>query len=284
MGPCRTTCGDRVIAVQQAKSVAPVPQAPMWWQHLAAEMAHTVSRPTGIADGNLCIDADAYPRALVHAVEEGGQRSQRERIAVYHRQYWLRLIEVLQSELPLTMHRLGTQAFNATAMAYLIRYPPYHAELHRLSAHFPAWVAKHADPDIAEAARLDVLMARLFVAPRPVSAHNVGTLCAPLRCWRERWNSIADRHQVSMGHTPVPMPGTGARHYAIWRAEDGLIRWISIDPDQSRLLRFLQHGEDLDATCARLTRSLDPAALERVTAGITGWFTTWSRLGWMKPL
>src|SRR5690606_168951 len=48
----------------------------------------------------------------------------RARLEVYNRQYWFRLVAIMQEEYPCAVHLLGLDAFNAWVVRYLMAYPP----------------------------------------------------------------------------------------------------------------------------------------------------------------
>ena len=141
---------------------------PLWWRQLARRYEHAVATPPTIAAGELCLAAGDLDQDLEHLIARGPRRCPRERLLVYQRQYWLRLIDVLQTELPTLVPLLGIDAFNHLALRYLIAYPPDAAELHRLTRHWPHWQALiGGPPHLVQAARWDVQRAELFAAPAP---------------------------------------------------------------------------------------------------------------------
>ncbi len=65
-----------------------------------------------------------------------------ERLNVYNRQYWFRLVTILQEEYPCAVHLLGLDAFNAWAVKYVHAHPPASPYLADLDAAFPAFIGR----------------------------------------------------------------------------------------------------------------------------------------------
>lgn len=64
------------------------------------------------------------------------------RLGIYNRQYWFRLVAIMQEEYPCAVHLLGLEAFNAWVVRYLLAHPPASPYLADLDAGFPAFVTR----------------------------------------------------------------------------------------------------------------------------------------------
>ncbi len=64
------------------------------------------------------------------------------RLDIYNRQYWYRLVTILQDEYPCAVHLLGLEAFNGWAVRYLMAHPPASPYLADMDAGFPAFVGR----------------------------------------------------------------------------------------------------------------------------------------------
>ncbi len=82
---------------------------------------------------------ERYPDELIDALTSGSHGSARERMAVYNRQYWFRLLGVLQTEYPLTARLLGMWHFNGYAARFLETEPPRHYDIQRAADGFEAF-------------------------------------------------------------------------------------------------------------------------------------------------
>lgn len=88
------------------------------------------------------------------------------RLQVYHKQYWYRLITVMQFDYACTVHILGLDRYNAWVMRYLIAHPPDSPYLNDLDRRFlPYLQAHYHEADrllVLEAAAYDRAFARAF--------------------------------------------------------------------------------------------------------------------------
>jgi hypothetical protein len=65
-----------------------------------------------------------------------------ERLEIYNRAYYARLLECLREEFPALMHALGEEAFDAFAVGYLQKYPSKSYTLVELGRRFPQFLAE----------------------------------------------------------------------------------------------------------------------------------------------
>jgi hypothetical protein len=117
-------------------------------------MQTVIMNPHGVESG---IEAEESRREIdVSAAEIEGviTRSQNltalERLDIYHRAYFARLVECLRDEFPVLLHALGDEAFDAFALAYLQKYPSQTYTLNFLGTRFPQYLAETRPPDDRE--------------------------------------------------------------------------------------------------------------------------------------
>jgi hypothetical protein len=83
-----------------------------------------------------------------------------ERLEIYNRQYWFRVIGAVSEDYPALNAVLGPKRFDALILAYLKENPSVSFTLRDLGANLPAWLAAH--PDFAGARpRLAIEVSRL---------------------------------------------------------------------------------------------------------------------------
>jgi hypothetical protein len=83
-----------------------------------------------------------------------------ERLEIYNRQYWFRLLSSMIEDFPGVCAVLGDRRFEAACKAYLLAHPSRSFTLRNLASHFESWLRKH--PQWAGARQaLAVDMARL---------------------------------------------------------------------------------------------------------------------------
>jgi hypothetical protein len=93
----------------------------------------------------------------------------KERVAVYTRMYFSRLLECLQADYPSVMQLAGERGFEKLVRAYLVRHPSRHYSLNPLGARLPEFLSGSVRvpkrPLLRDVARLELLMSEVFDAP-----------------------------------------------------------------------------------------------------------------------
>jgi len=150
-----------------------------FWRHLAAVPGDEPGRPVAPALQAMLVGSDALPAA--------------DRLAIYERMYFWRLLDVLREDHPRTAAVLGDEAFRAVAQAYLARHPsedPSVAHVGRgLASFLEANLTPGAPPWTADLARLEWARREVFdAADAPVL-----TLDALRAIPSERWSETRFR-------------------------------------------------------------------------------------------
>ncbi len=277
------------------------PAPPPGLAALQAALAGAISAPLEIpeAGGVARIFPERYPEAARAAVTGARARSGPERLASYNRQYWYRLLTVMQEEYPLLQRLLGIAEFNRLAVAYLDARPSRSPLLRHLSDGLGDFLEGHprwGRPALRQCARLEWLYIHAFDAaalprldPAALPPARAAALASePLRLqphwsrFAEGWDLVAWRRrvggrggaEVAVEVTLTPSPG----RWAIYR--DGGVRAEPLTPLQDQLLARLAEGRSLSDACAAMAGELPAAQLAEVAAGIQGWFARWAGLGW----
>jgi hypothetical protein len=104
-----------------------------------------IMNPHGVTSGIESEDARLSIDVRAEQVEDVVTRSHNltalERLDIYHRAYFARLIECLRDEFPVLVHALGEETFDAFALDYLQKYPSRSYTLNHLGTHFPEYLA-----------------------------------------------------------------------------------------------------------------------------------------------
>lgn len=112
----------------------------------------------------------AEPTELWMQIESGPGQEPSVGLAVYQRQYWLRLFNCLQSEFPLTAALMGYWNFNGLAQDFLVLNPPRSYALETIAVGFEAYLRSRALPGppgcLLQAAAWDRARSQCFYAPR----------------------------------------------------------------------------------------------------------------------
>lgn len=78
-------------------------------------------------------------------VKPNDRLSSFERLEIYNRQYWFRVIGAVAEDFPALNAVLGSKRFDAMVLAYLKENPSRSFTLRNLGANLPGWLAKHPE-------------------------------------------------------------------------------------------------------------------------------------------
>jgi hypothetical protein len=148
------------------------PEPPGWLAAFQARFGQVIRTPLDRSTGTLTPQTSAYDARAVEEALDGPSATGAARLAVYNRQYWARLLDVMQSAFPLTARLLGHWTFNEHAARFLLARPPTGWDLDRVPDGFDRFLASALEPldgDEArawiEAARIDAACRDAFAAP-----------------------------------------------------------------------------------------------------------------------
>src|SRR5690606_32900310 len=110
-------------------------KAPAGLKDFQRWMGRATSRPLRAGLSNLRAEANARLRTR-------NGMSGLERLEVYNRQYWFRLVTIMQEEYPCALHLIGLDAFNGWVVRYLDANPPASPYLATMDAGFPAFLRR----------------------------------------------------------------------------------------------------------------------------------------------
>ncbi|MFZ0641788.1 MAG: DNA-binding domain-containing protein [Candidatus Acidiferrales bacterium] len=241
-----------------------------------------------------------------------------ERLEIYNRQYWFRILSGFAEDFPGLRAVLGGRRFDALAKAYLTGCPSQSFTLRNLGSRLEAWLRKH--PSWAgERQNLAVDMARLEWAdieafdgkrepslkPEELAGANpaklrlrlqpyiglldlrypVDDLLLEVRKDAENLdvasNAFSERHKrkrVAAVAKLKPSPIFLAVHRL---DEDVYFRRLA--REEFEILSQLHAGKTLNAAIDAALRQ-SPLPAEERAANVENWFRTWSALGWFCRL
>lgn len=155
---------------------------------LQRRMSEDVRRPLTAGFGMQATTEKGLPMSEIAAsyVKPSVTLSSFERLEIYNRQYWFRVIDAVSDDFPALKAVLGAKRFDALVLAYLRENPSTSFTLRNIGARLPSWLALY--PQFAGARQaLAVDVARLEWAYieafdsrslRPMSAADCGNLTA----------------------------------------------------------------------------------------------------------
>ena len=271
---------------------------------LQRRMAEAVMRPLARGDRmRRRVGGQSVARQAAEFIKPNDRLSSFERLEIYNRQYWFRVLDSFAEDFPGLRAVLGPVAFDRVARAYIAQCPSRSYTLAALGSRLVPWLS--ANPEFAgdrrklalEMAQLEWAHIEAFeAAERPARAMaepiNEGTslkLQPYLRFFRFRYAVDDLLPAVRQGEREGGLsPGrrrqllgalaAGSIYLAVHRVELS-VHYKRLDPAAFRLLRRMQRGVPLGpALEAAFERSTTPpVAWPRL---IENWFANWTELGW----
>jgi hypothetical protein len=239
-----------------------------------------------------------------------------ERIEIYNRQYWFRLIDSFYDDFPGLRAILGRLKFNKLAREYLTAHPSTSFTMRNLGRYLPAFIDKHPklvsprfhlaqdmarfewaqveafDGRALPALTVDDLLGqnknpakiRLTLQPYisllhlryPLDQYLIRLKKSGLR--GEASNAIEENEpEKPIRNRKTPIPRAKETYIVVHRLDNSLY-YKRIDAREYRLLTGLRSGQPLGrALKSAFADAPDPAIVRE-------WFQTWTELGWFcKP-
>ncbi len=267
-----------------------------------------------IAGQRRWFDGTSSARAVAKLVKPSGTLKPLERVEIYNRMYWFRLLDSLAQDFPGLRALLGEEKFWPLCERYLAAYPSRSFTLRDLGSRLGRFIA--SEPKLVApygAAARDLVRfewAQIIAfdgpsRPRLSKRQLAGVDPATLRFALQPYLTLLTcRHPVDeyilatksdgalrMGasNAVVARAGNAAKatglkrgcvlHLVVHRVDNQLY-YKRLEPEAARLLRALKAGQPLAEACAlAFARSSLDAGVQAET--IRAWFTLWMRLGWL---
>jgi hypothetical protein len=274
-------------------------------------MTHALVRPLTVTDGLQEKWIDGRPMAEVAAefIKPNERLTAFDRLQLYNRMYWFRLIDCVYDDNPGLQALLGEKKFARFVRAFLAKYPSRSFTLRNLCSRLeqfvheePSWTAPHTAL-AAEMARFEWAQTVAFDGEaRPVltTGEIAGTPPARLRLGlqpyltllslehpvddyviavkkRDALRSAASNTSESARKTaPSPRKVSPPRRGPVWVAVhrvNNLLYYKRLEAPAFRILYALQAGRTLTQAIATAGASVTPQQVQ-------SWFATWMELGW----
>jgi hypothetical protein len=242
-----------------------------------------------------------------------------ERLEIYNRVYWFRLLSSLADDFPGLRAVIGQEKFDQVLLGYLTELPSISFTLRDLGSRLEAWLRAHPE-SISSHERMALDMVRLewadieaFDAPQlptltqkeltglgedPVFhlqpylqlldlAYPADELLLKVRETEEPETDISS-NVVVMESTEtkpaprVPLPRAKKVFLAVHRQEN-TVYFKRLKPEAFALLRALQQGQTL-SQAIESSVNWSGKKLERVMEHLHDWFANWAELGWFCRL
>jgi len=237
-----------------------------------------------------------------------------ERLNIYHRQYWYRLIDSFYEDFPGLGAILGERAFDRLSRAYLTECPSQSFTLRNLGSRLERWLTEHPEfagkhPTLAlDMVRLEWAHIEAFDSRecKPLGREDLLELAPDLSIALQPYIGLLElqypvdnlrvkvnEHVEDRGAASNAVGQHARRHVvrrysrinprpmflAVHRVEF-TVYYRRLDPDEFRLLQTIGRGQAIGAALdtALVGNSLEPAELQHQ---IQTWFATWAQLGWL---
>lgn len=225
-----------------------------------------------------------------------------QRVELYHRQYWWRLIDCLQSNFPMVTRLFGYSDFKREiAIPYLHESPPTHWALCQLGESLPKWIGERYQNEdvklVKTCAEIDWALGKAFWVKEFPSVNfsaleeeeiltstfylqphvQLFSLKADLFSFRETFLS----EEVDYWNThPFPPLNHGEKFFAVYRFQNKSIKWKEISKYEFKFLSFFIKGLTLNQACDKIEQEggefYAQAQLEMPL-----WLRDWTILGWL---
>jgi hypothetical protein len=238
-----------------------------------------------------------------------------ERLEIYNRVYWFRLLSSLADDFPGLRAVIGQEAFDKVLLGYLTEMPSVSYTLRDLGSRLESWLRAHPDL-ISSNERMALDMVRLEwadieafdAAEYPVLsqaelaglgedpvfhlqpnlqlldlAYPVDELLLKVRETEDPETDISSNvvmmdHAESAPRKQIPLPKAKKVFLAVHRQEN-IVYFKRLKPEGFALLRALQQGQPL-SQAIETSVNWSGKKLERVMEQLHDWFANWSQLGW----
>jgi hypothetical protein len=238
-----------------------------------------------------------------------------ERLEIYNRVYWFRLLSSLADDFPGLRAVIGQEQFDKILLGYLTELPSESFTLRDLGSRLEAWLRSHpefisanesmaldmvrlewADIEAFDAAEFPILtqneLANLGEDPvfhlQPYLqllelAYPVDELLLKVRETEDPETDISSNvvvmeHSDSEPRKQLPLPKRKKVFLAVHRQEN-IVYFKRLKPEGFALLRALQQGQPL-SQAIETSVNWSGKKLERVMEQLHDWFANWSELGW----
>ena len=279
-------------------------------------MAEALFRPLSSRDGLQPLWSDGRSTASVAAdfVKPNSRLTPVERLEIYARSYWFRVLDCLYEDYPGLRAILGQRRFMKLATAFLAQFPSASFSLRNLGSRLPKFIedepafsAPHTDLAI-DMARFEWAQVVAFdgLALPAITQDEILDAGPALRVGLQPYLTVMEcaypvddfalalkktALRTEASNAPVSMPGTGrspkaarprlprpARTLVAVHRHDNMLFFKDLEPEAFAILTALQAGRTLAAACAGALRDADPAI--DWSARVQEWFRTWQSLGW----
>jgi hypothetical protein len=260
------------------------------------------------------VDGESTRKAVATFIKPNDRLSSFDRLEIYNRQYWFRLLDCLYEDFPGLRSLIGDKRFYALSVAYLTKYPSNSYTLRDLGNRLekflvrePRWIAPHQklardlvrlewahivafDGEALPPLEIDAMLdggnpATLRLAFQPYLTflacdYPVDDFILAVRRRQEPQgeasNAVTERApRKTVKKLKLPQPEKIC--LAVHRSENSV--WYKrLEPEACLICSALQKGLPLQTACERAFRRRKTD--ENFGATLQNWFAQWAAFGW----
>ena len=236
-----------------------------------------------------------------------------ERLEIYNRQYWFRVLSALTEDFPALEAVVGPEQFEVLARTYIAAHPSRSFTLRNLGSRLPFWLAAHPQYagnspelaidvarlewayaeafDLAEAAPLDLerlsaLDENALIGLQPhlqllALRYPVDDLVITLHQNRRQVeaSSQASSEAHSASTIEIPLIEPEDTWLAVHRF-DMVVYYRRLEYEEFQLLNALQNGNTLGAALELAFQNSSMTPREQASS-VSEWFANWAEFGWL---
>lgn len=249
-------------------------------------------------------DGGMVAKETAKRITTGPRLRPHQKIELYNRQYWWRLLKSLHENFPLVTRLFGYHSFNtAIAIPYLTACPPDDWSLNSLGTNLCKWLdEKYREPDrklVLDAAYLDSAFLVSFTAPRyePLDAAQAGNqeyllsrtffLQPHIFLFRRDCDMPAFREAFLKQDVDYwtehdfPVLAKEKIFYSVlFRSARNLIGISEISAGEYILLNKLRTGSTIEEACVELEKQ-EESIYEQACLHLQEWIQGWVVRGWL---
>jgi hypothetical protein len=271
-------------------------------------MQAVIMHPGGVAAGVDSAEARREIAVAPEQVEAVITRSRGltslDRLEIYARVYYARLLECLRAEFPVLTRALGEDLFDEFALGYLERYPSRSYTLNRLGADFARYLDETRPSDdawaemVVDLARLEWVVAEVFDGPGVEGRRLLGpegltaipterrpeARLVPIPCLR----LLALRYPIRPYYTALrdgadAAPPARSDSFLALTRRDYVVRLHDLEPLEYAVLAALLEGQPVGAAVGIAAQA---AGTERTTLAedLHHWFRDWAVAGFFRSV
>lgn len=282
---------------------------------LQREMARAVMMPLTPDEEMRRVSPDGTPMEWIAQsfIAPNSKLSAFERLEIYNRQYWFRVLGALSEDFPALRSVVGDRAFEAMSVAYLTAHPSRSFSLRNLGSHFAEWLQKN--PHYAgrrarlaqDVARMEWAFVEAFDGAQrePLTLNDISILDGDSRLSlqphlqlielefpvddlvlhlhknEKRQTSEAGVEHEDVVHPPAKLPTM--RRKPVWLAAhrvDLSVFYLRLKRGEFETLSAIRAGRPLaEAIESGIVTSRVPSSKRPQL--VRHWFTAWAELGWI---